>query len=141
MFQLNELNDRPSEPAPETPDATDIVADAYNEVMSDPVIRTSHDAAKYILDALEAAGHRPSRRRPTSFDFKGQHELDWDEIELALHAIRTIAVKVEMVGRCAVDSVHAERLDAVFDSVRVDLETQADHLWAHLGFPAKEVSL
>jgi hypothetical protein len=43
-------------PAPETPDATDIVADAYNAVMSDPAVRTSHDAASYILDALDAAG-------------------------------------------------------------------------------------
>jgi hypothetical protein len=45
-----------NEPAPQRPDAIDIVTDACNMVMSDPVIRTSHDAAKYILGALEAAG-------------------------------------------------------------------------------------
>jgi hypothetical protein len=56
MFQLNELNDRPNEPAPEQRDATNIVADAYNAVMSDPAVRTSHDAASYILNALDAAG-------------------------------------------------------------------------------------
>lgn len=119
--------------APERRDAIDVVADAYNVVMSDPVVRASHDAAKYILAALEEAGHRPSRRASKSYDFHGARELDWGEIEGAIHAIDTIGAKVEMIGRCAVDNVHSEDLTDVFGSVRVEIQEQVEHLKSQLG--------
>jgi hypothetical protein len=112
--------------APERRKAIDIVADAYTAAFNDAEIRTSHDAAKRILEALKAAGHQP-------LDFRGKRKLDFDAIEMALHSISTTAVKVEMIGQCAVDDIHSEKLGEVFDSVRADLEEQVAHLKAHLG--------
>ena len=83
--------------------------------MSDPVIRTSHDAAKYILDALEAAGHQPSRRRSTPCDFHGERELDWDAIEMQLHHLATRVQAVEWMGRQAIDAIHSQSMGDVFD--------------------------
>jgi hypothetical protein len=120
-------------PAPKERDAIDIVAEAYDAAMSDPAVYTSRDAAQHIIRALEAAGHWPSRRRPTSLDFNGQREIEWTDVEMALNAIDAIAVNVEMVGRCAVDSVHAERLDGVFDSLRAGLEEHVANLEKLLG--------
>jgi hypothetical protein len=34
----------------------DVIAEAYNDALNDPAIRTMHDAARYILAKLEAAG-------------------------------------------------------------------------------------
>ena len=84
------------------------------------------------LSVPEAAvsGHG---RWPPSVDFHRQHELDWSEIEMALHGISTAAVAVEILGRSAVDSVHSERLDEVFDSVRADIEEQVSRLKELLG--------
>jgi hypothetical protein len=46
--------------------------------------------------------------KPKSFDFRGQHELDWDRIEMEIHAIAMRVMAVEIVGRGAVESVHSE---------------------------------
>jgi hypothetical protein len=122
-----------AEPAPKERDAIDVVAAAYDAAMSDTAVYTCDEAAKHILVALEAAGYRISRQRPTSYDFQGRRVIEWSEVELALAAIDVIAVKVEMIGRCAVDNIHEERLDGVFDSLRADLEDNVGNLQRLLG--------
>ena len=101
--------------------------------MSDPTIYTAQEAAKLILDALEAAGDRHSDPRPTSYDFSGRREIDWDDVEMALHAIDLIAINVEMLGRCAIDNNHSERLDGVFGRLRSDLEENVLNIERMLG--------
>jgi hypothetical protein len=97
--------------------------------MGDPVIRTSHDAAKHILDALEAAGHRPSRRKPACLGFNGDsRHPNWDEITQSLAALGTAAQTVELIGRSAVDDIHGQRLVEMFSNLAQDIRDEVERL-------------
>jgi len=64
--------------------------------------------AAHALPSLDSNGNDRPLPKPKSFDFRGQHELDWDRIEMEIHAITRMAMAVEIVGRGAVESVHSE---------------------------------
>jgi hypothetical protein len=90
--------------------------------------------AAHALPSLDANGNdRPSLPSPKSFDFGGQHELDWDRIEMEIHSIARRAKAVEMVGRTAQDNIHGEKLGEVFDFLASDISGDIERLKELLG--------
>jgi hypothetical protein len=82
----------------------------------------------------EAAGNCScSAPKPASFDFRGKHPLDWDEIEVEIHSISLRATTVEMIGRTARDAVHGDDLTDVFGQVAAELSRDIERLKYLLG--------
>jgi hypothetical protein len=55
-----------------------------------------------------------------------------------IYKLEARAISIEMLGRTAVDSIHAEKLDEVFDRLREDIEQHLARLKALLGLNKEE---
>jgi hypothetical protein len=89
--------------------------------------------ATHGLSSLDGNGNDRPLPKPKSFDFRGQHELDWDRIEMEIHSIAGRAKAVEMVGRTAQDNIHGEKLGEVFDFLASDISGDIERLKELLG--------
>jgi hypothetical protein len=74
-----------------------------------------------IHQPIEEAEGSCSAPKPLSFDFCGKHELDWDKIEIELFRLAARIEAVEFLGRQAIDRVHSQSMDDVFDLTASDM--------------------
>jgi hypothetical protein len=72
-------------------------------------------------------------KRPTSLDFRGQHTLAWDKIEMKIHSIAQRVMAVEVIGRGATENVHGESLADVFGFLAEDISGDIERLKELLG--------
>ena len=96
--------------------------------------------AAHALPSLDSNGNDRPLPKPKSFDFRGQHELDWDRIEMEIHAIAMRVMAVEIVGRGAVESVHGESLTDVFGFLAEDISGDIERLKELLGIGREDRS-
>jgi hypothetical protein len=71
--------------------------------------------------------------KPRSFDFHGRRELDWDKIEIELFRLTARIEAVEFLGRQAIDRVHSQGMDDVFDLTASDMLDHVSALKTLLG--------
>jgi len=86
-----------------------------------------------IPHSVQEAAAATVQLNPRSYDFRGERELEWDSIEIALGRLYCRAEAVEYLGRTAVDSIHSTKMADAFDLVATDIFDEIVKLKALLG--------